>query len=50
MKLRKNRLGFLALAGAAAYFVYNEAKKNPELVQSAKEHWSNVKEEANHTL
>lgn len=47
MKLRKNRLAFLALAGTAAYLVYKEAKKNPELVNTAKEHWSNVKEEAN---
>lgn len=45
MKLRKNRLAFLALLGGAAYLVNKEIQKNPELVEDAKRQWSTVKEE-----
>ena len=45
MKLRKNRLVFLALLGGAAYLVNKELQKNPELVEDAKRQWSSVKDE-----
>lgn len=45
MKLRTNRLVFLAMLGGAAYLVNKEIQKNPELVEDAKRQWSTVKDE-----
>lgn len=45
MKLRTNRLIFLAMLGGAAYLVNKEIQKNPELVEDAKRQWSTVKDE-----
>lgn len=47
MKLRKNRLGLLALVGVVAYIIYNETQKDSKLKQSAKDHWSHAKDAAN---
>lgn len=45
MRLRTNRLVFLAMLGGAAYLVNKELQKNPELVEDAKRQWSTVKDE-----
>ncbi|MFZ2258692.1 MAG: hypothetical protein WAV55_11270 [Clostridiaceae bacterium] len=50
MKLRKNRLVFLAMLGGAAYLVNKEIQKNPELVEDAKQQWSTVKDEVGKKL
>lgn len=45
MRLRKNRLVFLAMLGGAAYLVNKELQKNPELAEDARKQWSQVKDD-----